>query len=177
MTVCEQAACGQANRNARRYSMKTAGEALHHHNFYIMATLTANPKLSDIQTIVPVYKQTWLRVTERYDLYDEGCNNIVAKEWHSMVLDVLAFGFISTPYYLLEHVYFTMNPDSPESPCWLFKPENLPNVVVEVFVGEKPDTSKPIKSFCEGYTYVCEEGVPVETVDYSLYWITSDHSL
>jgi len=172
--------------------MKTAGEALHHHNFYIMATLTANPtsttngqvskpkplpKLSDIQTIVPVYKQTWLRVTERYDLYDEGCNNIVAKEWHSMVLDVLAFGFVSTPYYLSEHAYFTMNPDSPESPYWLFKPGDLQDVVVEVFVGEKPDTSKPIKSFCEGYTYVCEEGAPVETVDYSLYWITSDHSL
>jgi hypothetical protein len=130
------------------------------------------PKLSDIQAIVPVYKQTWLRVTERYDLYDESGGNVVAKEWHSMALDVLALGVVAVHPCEMRHAYFTLNPDVADGPYWHLSPEwNNANVIVELFVGEKPDTSLLIGSFCEGYTYVSGDQAPAETPECALYCV------
>ena len=126
-------------------------------------------RLSDIQAIVPVYKQTWLRVTERYDLNEESGNNVIEKYWHSMLLDVLAFGIVAKPRYDMRHAYFAMNPDRTDGPYWQLSPAfKTDNVMVEVFVGEKPDISKPIGSFCEGYAYVSGDQAPDETPDFAL---------
>jgi hypothetical protein len=130
------------------------------------------PKFSDIQAIVPVYKQTWLRVTERYDLHDESGKNVVAKEWHSMAFDVLAFGVVAVHPHEMRHTYLILSPNSTEGPYWHLSPGyEQANVIVEVFVGEKPDTSLPIGSFCEGYTYVSGDQAPAETPEYALYCV------
>jgi len=130
------------------------------------------PKFSDIQAIVPVYKQTWLRVTERYDLHDESGKNVVAKEWHSMAFDVLALGVVAVHPHEMRHAYLILSPSSTDGPYWHLSPGyEQANVIVEVFVGEKPDTSLLIGSFCEGYTYVSGDEAPDETPEYALYCV------
>lgn len=130
------------------------------------------PKLSDIQTIVPAYKQTWLRVTERYDFYDESGSNVIAKHWHSIALDVLAFGIVAVPRCVMRHAYLTLDPAITEGPYWHLSPEwNNASVIVELFVGEKPDISLPIGSFCEGYDYVSGDQAPDETPEHALYCV------
>jgi len=68
VTVCEQTACDQANRNARRYSMCIGGEALHHPTKQMITTINGrqlyNITIRHYRGAILWAFQTWHTSTE-----------------------------------------------------------------------------------------------------------------